>query len=319
MILNAFQAVLMVLVLIAVGYLVARLNWANDNVQAFLPKFITNVTLPATVVSNIAGSLSRDDLPQAASYLLAAVIAMGIAFALGYVVAKAARIDKARHGVFSVIFSLSNAGFMGLPVAMAIFGDEGMIFAIFYFVANAAFMNSIGYLGIERDGSLMAGGSAKRKKGGIFKQVLTPPLIAVVLSFVLVLLDATTDKWPEFLSSSVGMLGNVTSPLALVFVGMALHSAGLSCIKRIDKPLSIALMGRFIISPLIMWLVALLFGFSPYATGVLVVQTGLPAMVATTIFAKSSGADMDLAARGVVVSTLLSFISIPVYIAILGM
>lgn len=318
MIFNSFQAVLMVLALIAVGYLVARLGWAGNSVQAFLPKFITNITLPATVVANIAGSLSRDDLPQAGSYLLAAVIAMGLAYVLGYAVAKAARIDKSRHGVFSVIFSLSNAGFMGLPVAMAIFGDEGMIFAIFYFVANAAFMNSIGYIGIERDGEKMSG-ETQKKKGGILKQVLTPPLIAVILSFVLVLADATTDKWPEFLSSSVSMLGDITSPLALIFVGIALNTAGLSCIKRIDKPLSIALLGRFIISPLIMYLVALLFGFSPYATGVLVVQTGLPAMVATTIFAKSAGADMDLAARGVVVSTLLSFISIPVYIAILGM
>ena len=64
--------------------------------------------------------------------------------------------------------------------------------------------------------------------------------------------------------------------------------------------------------------VALLMGLPPFATEVMVVQIGLPAMMSTTIFAESLGADTDLAAQGVVITTLVSFITIPIYVAMFG-
>jgi predicted permease len=242
-----------------------------------------------------------------------------MACAVAAAVSRAAKIKKTQRGVFSVLFSLSNAGYMGLPVAMAIFGDDGMLFALFYFAANSAFMNSIGYIGIERDGMLISGGSGGRGARALLKQILTPPLIAAAAGFVLVGLGVTAEMLPGFLSGTLELVGSVTSPLALVFVGIAVQRIGLSCVRRIDKPLAISLAGRFVVSPLIMYLVCMLFSIPAYAAGVLVVQTGLPAMVATTIFAEGTGADTDLAARGVVVTTLLSFVTIPLYIAVLGM
>ena len=55
-------------------------------------------------------------------------------------------------------------------------------------------------------------------------------------------------------------------------------------------------------------------GLPAFPSEVLTIQMSLPAMVTTTIFAEISGADTELAARGVAVTTLLSFLTIPIYI-----
>ncbi len=309
----------MVLVIIALGYFTAQRGWANETVQKFIPKLIINVTLPFTVISSFLNNLTQDTLQEAWIYFVAAMVSMALAYAISKVFVRAAKIDKSQRGVFSALFALSNSGYMGLPVAMAIFGEKGMLFALFYFAANSTFMNSVGYIGIERDGVAIAGETQKANVKQLLKQIFTPPLISIIAGLVLVVCGVTKSMLPSFLSMTMDMMGNITSPLALLFVGIVLHHTGLSSVRRIDKGLSLALIGRFFVSPLIMYLVCVLFGFSSYATGVLVVQTGLPAMVATTIFAAGSNADTDFAARGVVITTLLSFITIPLYIAILGM
>ena len=99
-----------------------------------------------------------------------------------------------------------------------------------------------------------------------------------------------------------------------MFVGMILQRTGLSCLKQFDRQISWSLVGRFIVSPALMAGLCALCAFPTFPSEVLTVQMGLPAMVATTIFAEAAGADSALAARGVVISTIFSFVTIPIYV-----
>ncbi|MEA5003618.1 MAG: AEC family transporter, partial [Christensenella sp.] len=217
------------------------------------------------------------------------------------------------------LFSFSNSVYIGLPVTTAIFGQGSLVFALFYYMANTTFMNSVGFVEIARDGMYIAceaagtGSLPKKCFTGkqIIKKIFQPPMIAVALGFVLVLLRV---QLPVFLDSALTYIGDITSPLALLFVGMILHRAGLSCLKKMDRGISLSVVGRFVAAPLIMLAVAALFGLPQIPTEVLVIQMSLPAMVATAIFAEISGADTEFATRSIAVTTLLSFLTIPVYI-----
>ena len=106
----------------------------------------------------------------------------------------------------------------------------------------------------------------------VVKKILQPPMIAVVLGFVLVMCNI---KLPDLLHSALSYTGNITSPLALIFVGMILQRTGLSCLKQMDKKMSLALVGRFVISPLAMLLMAACFGLADLPTQVSVSDTHL--------------------------------------------
>lgn len=310
---EAIQAVLMVVVIIAVGYFVSYKGWAGKAVTSFLSKFIVNITLPCTAVSAFLSSFTAESIMDSWGYILASFLAIGVVYALSKLVIKIAKIDRTRRGVFTALFSFSNSVYIGLPVATAIFGPDGVVFALFYYIANTTFMNSVGFVEIARDGAALKCENDGKCFGAkdILKKVFSPPLIAVIAGFILVMANV---KLPEFLGSALSSVGGITSPLALVFVGMILQRTGLSCIKKLDRGISWALVGRFFVSPVVMLLVAMAFGLPSFGTEVLVVQMSLPAMVATTIFAELSDADTEFAARGVAITTLLSFLTIPIYI-----
>lgn len=309
----------MVVVIIAVGYFVSYKGWANKSVTGFISKLIVNITLPATAVMAFFNSFTVDTLAASWVYIAASFAAIGALYALSKLVAKIAKIKKTQRGVFTALFSFSNSVYIGLPVATAIFGQNALVFALFYYMANTTFMNSVGFVEIARDGMQIAciedGAGSLPKKcftgKQIVKKVFQPPMIAVIVGFLLVLLRI---ELPDFLSSALTYIGDITSPLALLFVGMILHRAGISCLKKIDRGISLSLLGRFVAAPLIMLAVAALFGLPKLPTEVLVVQMSLPAMVATAIFAEISHADTEFATKGVAVTTLLSFAAIPAYI-----
>lgn len=313
MIFEAVQAVLMVVIIIAAGYFIARAGWAGKTVTDFISNLIVGVTLPCTAVMAFLTGFTAKTLADSWIYILASFAAIGVTWLAAKLVVKIAKIKKTQRGVFTALFSFSNSKFVGLPVATAIFGEEALVFALFYYVANTTFMNSLGFVEIARDGmELSCGGKgACFSAKDILKKIFKPPMIAVLVGFLLVMLNV---RLPVFLSSALSYIGDVTSPLALMFVGMILQRTGISRIRKFDKGISWALVGRYLVSPLAMLGITACMGLPAFPSEVLTIQMSLPAMVTTTIFAEISGADTELAARGVAVTTLLSFLTIPIYI-----
>lgn len=315
MVLSSIGAIFTVLIIIAVGYLIGRVGWAGKEVTNFISKLIVKVTLPCTAVVVIVDSFDKETISRSWVYIVAAAAAVGIVYAASKIVIRVAKIEQSRRGVFTALFSYSNSVFIGLPVATAIFGEEGIAFALLYYICNTAYMNSIGYVEIARDGLVMRGEAcAKVNAKIILKQIFQPPMLAVILGFILVMANV---RLPDFLQSSLRYMGGITSPLALIFIGVILQRAGISSIKKIDKSMVWVLIGRFVLSPLSMLAVANVIGMDSFATSVFAVQIGLPAITQTAIFAEISCADTEYATKGVVLTTLLSFITIPIWVAIL--
>lgn len=315
MILNAIQAILMVLIIVAVGYFVGYKGWANKGVTNFITKLIVNITLPCTIVMAFLNNLTIEKMADSWIYIAAAFVAVGIVYLIGKLVAL--KINPKRRGVFTALFSFSNSVFIGLPIATAIFGPDGLIFAVLYFIANSTFMNSAGYLEIAKDGQVIAGKEKQKTNAKeLLKRVFSPPLIAIIVSFVLVFLKV---QLPSFLNMALTYTGGITSPLALIFIGIILQRNGLKKMRKIEKGISISLIGRFILSPIVMLLVAMLFRLDTFSTQVFIIQMSLPAMVQTAIFAEAFGADTEFASKGVIVTMLLSFITIPIYVALFGL
>lgn len=315
MTLNAIGAVFTVLIIVAVGYFVGRLGWANQSVTDFITKLIVKVSLPCMALAFFLDYFDADMLGASWIYIAVSAAALGAVYGISKIVVRVAKIDRRRRGVFTALFSYSNSIFIGLPVATAIFGGAGALIALFYYIGNTVFANSLGYAEIAGDGACMAeGGGRKVSAKAVLGRIFQPPILAVIAGLVLVVLNV---QLPDFVMSAVRYTGNITSPLALVFIGIILQRTGLSCIRQMDRDMALVCVGRFVVAPLVMLGLCALAGVARFPTQVLTVQIGLPALTQTAIFAELCRADSAYATKGVVITTLISFATIPIWVALI--
>lgn len=336
--LDAIQTVLSVFMLIGVGMLLTHLNWLNEKNNKLLTDLVMRVALPGLIVNNLFTSFTRQSLLESLPGLAVPYLSIFLTLAVSLGIALITQIQKNRQGVFSCLFVFSNSVFIGVPVCTALFGDSAMPYILMYYIANTSLFWTIGAYLIQKDGGMRqekgslrqlpeylmkrirreeideaAYAPAKRTLNTL-KRMFPIPLIAFIVCFVLVLLGA---RLPGFVLSAAKYMGNLTTPLSLFIVGSILMRMIRTGNFRWQKGYGWILLGRFILSPLLLIACSLLVKMPPLMRDVLIVQAAMPSMSQTAMISGSWGADSEYTTGGVLVTTALSLITIPVYMTIL--
>ncbi len=328
--LEGLQAVLIVFLLIGAGVLAAWRKWLSPDTARALPRLIMNFALPCNIVTSFYSSFSsaREDVHAAAQTqlvppwipLLIAFAVVLLSFAAGFLAARVFRIPRERRGVFIALFALSNSVFIGFPVAQALFGDKGMTYAVYYYLANTTCFWTLGYTLIRRDADFVRGEQSQIKAGEVFKNLVTPPLVTIAVMFIVVF---SGIKLPQIVLDFGKYGGGLTTPLSLIFTGCTIFEAGIKGL-RYERGIGAVMFGRFVLTPAMCFFACML-AFSLLLPGavqarvdelilmrnVLTTQIGLPVMTLTVIVSQRYGADALYATRGVVWTTLASLVTIP--------
>ena len=322
MVWQAIQAVIVIFLMIGAGMFVSWRKWVLREGANIFPKIIINLSLPCTAIYSLYTKLSRELLLQSWLPISIAFSAVLVMFFFSKLVAGLFRIPKERRGVFSVLFAFANSVFIGFPVAQALFGDTGMPYAVFYYLANTTFFWTLGYYGMQKDAELISGRHSPVAPGSVLKKLISAPIITVAVMFIIVL---TGLQLPEVVVTTAHYIGGMTTPLSLLFMGCVIYGIGISGLKY-ERGIGPAMLGRFLLAPVFCFAACtLIMQFVPQTgsavdlalmRNVLTVQSGLPVMTQTVIVAQLRGADTGYAAKGVVWTTLFSLISIPLYMTV---
>ena len=309
---SAISASLVLLLLMAVGYFMGKIGWMTASEKRFLSKYIVNIAVPCNCITGLLNNLDHDSLLQAGIMVLSGMMGVAVTLVLSMALAKVLRLPKERWGVFVAMAAFSNTLFVGLPVSTQLFGEVCVPYVMMYYLANTTFVQSAGILLIERSGTKMAG---KTTVGGCLKDLFTkPPIVTVIFTIILLLLDL---RLPGPIMTWAGYISQSVSPLALIYCGYIIYELGLKNL-RLMKGLPTMLVTRLGISPVICWCFCHLTGMSGLAMNVFIVESALPVVSQVPVLAGAYGADDKYAATGAVLSTLCSFISIPVLMLMLG-
>lgn len=307
MVSNAVGIVLTIFLMIGAGMLMIRLGWLRDEHQEVISRLVVSVGLPAMIVHNIFTQFTRGELTSSAVGILIPVASIAAAALAGMFAARAFKIPKARRGVFVCMVAFSNSVFIGVPVSLALFGEQAMPYALMYYIANTSLFWSWGY-------ALMRGDSGQKVKLDA-KKLLPLPLTTFLASIALVLLGV---RLPAFILDAAKYIGGLVTPLSMIFTGMVLMRMLQSGKVRWQKGYALVLVGRFLIAPALLILTTRLFPGAPaLMRGVLIIQAAMPVMSQTPIVAKATGGDEEYAAGGVALTALGSLIVIPAYMALI--
>lgn len=305
---HSVSGVLIILVMIALGYVLARRGWFDDQAPKLIARLVTQIALPAYMISTITSKFTAAKLKSTLPDLRFPIVSMLIMFGLSIIAYHLLRINPQHRGLFESMFLNSNTVFVGLPVNMALFGSKSLPYVLVYYMANTTFFWTLGVYLIQRDGQ----GSAEFSLKATLKKVFSPPLLGFMVAVALVLLGIELPNW---IMQDFNYIGNLTIPLSMIFIGTAIAGAGLPNI-RIDRDSLGILLGRFIIAPLLMACLVLPTHMPILMKQVFILQAAMPVMTNAPVVSKLYHADADYAAIMVTETTLLSLVVIPILMVI---
>lgn len=147
-------------------------------------------------------------------------------------------------------------------------------------------------------------------KKKVAKNVLTHPcLVAIYLGLICMV---TQVKLPAVITATVKYLGDCNSALTMLIVGTILADVKITTI--FNKDTAMFSVFRLIILPA----AALVVGLDAISLGISVLMTGMPAGATAAIFAARYDSDALFATRCVVMTTLMSMLTLPVWCYLAG-
>lgn len=202
---------------------------------------------------------------------------------------------------------INNSGFLGLPLVESVLGADGLLLASIFVIPNRIMMWTAGLSLFTKP---VPGESKWERWRGI---LLNPAMIATYLGLLRRLLGIPV---PYFLETAIAKIGAVTSPLSMIVIGTML--VGLEWKTLVEPAILHLSFVRLIGLPLIGFVIMKLLRLDPLLTAVALIMTGMPAGSTTPLLAAKYGADEEFASRAVVFTTILSLITAPVLLLLLG-
>lgn len=304
-VLHAFNGILTILIMVAVGFYLERKGWFSEESVALISRLVNYVCLPTYMLTNILSQFKHDQLINLSHGLIVPLISMLAGYCISIFLGRMIGVPRAHQGIFSTCVAFSNTIFIGLPLGIALFGDAGAPYIMIYYMVNTTLFWTVAF----HDLATCSGTETPLFSWKTLRSIMSPPLMGFMLGVAMVLLEWSL---PEPIFRSFHYLGSMTTPLAMLFIGIAMSKTNWNEIA-LGKELVAAMLGRYLICPWIVFLIIPFFHLEPMMEKVFVIMAAMPAMTNTAIVAKSYGGDYKYAAMLTAVSTVLAIVVIPFY------
>lgn len=289
--------------LIGVGFLAVKTKVLSPSAAGPMTSLLMKITLPATIICSMLRPFDPSFLRDAAVICL-----LGVALHLSYIgicvlLIRLFRVPEGRKGMWMMCCAFCNNGFMGYPVAYAVFGEEGIALAAMLGIPFNVLVYTLGAKMVAADNKDGAEAQVSWKKV-IFSMIN----LAIVLSLFLYCFQIPV---PETVRGPLQHLANVTTPLSMMITGMNLARSRIWDMVC-DRDAITATATRLLILPLLTWAVLALLPISnPLVVGVALVIMAMPSAAASVVMGEQYGGCTQLGARAVCLSSLLCVVTIP--------
>lgn len=273
-----------VLICASIGYGWARLGRPYDT--ELVTNLITTIGAPCLVFATLTKvEISMAAFSEMAGASFAAIVVFGI---VAFIINKLAGLNQR---AYLPVIMFANTGNMGVPLCLLAFGEAGLAFAVVVFTINAVAQFTIG-VGISS-------GSAS-----LMRLLRIPLLYAVAASLFFIISGVAV---PEWIFKTADILGGMTIPVMLITLGFSLAKLHVGSFKR-SLGMSIV---RLAVGFAVGVGLAEVFSFEGAARGVLILDCAMPAAVFNYLFAQRYKTAPEEIAGVVVISTTLSFLTLP--------
>lgn len=295
-----FKQVLIMLMLVGTGALCYKIRLISKEGNASLTNLVLYVVNPLLILVSYQQDFSYHLLKGLGIAFILSVIGFGI---LGFFAFVFIRKDSSDAVVERLNAEYSNCGFMGIPLALALFGAEG----VFYVTAvNTAFNIIVWTFGVYS--------VTKDKKMISAKKIATnPTILATALGFLLFLFRIEIS---DIIFTPCDYIASTVTPLAMIVAGVTIAQNNI--LKAFLKPrIYLVCALKLVIVPV---LLAFLFVLIPDINGTAVTTAlmclSCPSATIATMFAIRFNKGANYSAQMFGITTILSVVTLPLVIGL---
>ncbi len=288
--------------LIGVGFFAVRAGLLPAEASKPLSALLMKITVPATIITSMLRPFDPNFMKLGMSIILVGTVMFPLFGALSLVLSRLLRVPDGRRGMWCCCATFCNNGFMGFPVALALFGEEGLALTVMLSIPFNFLMYSLGTKMVCMDRT----GEAKPLSWG--RAVLNVVNLSMAVGLALYI---TQLQLPQAVLTPLNYLADASTPLSMIVTGINLSQGRASDVLRDRDALTASAM-RLLAFPLLAWTVMRLApGLNSLVLGAALINLAMPAPAATTFLGEEYGGCTQLAARSVFLSSLLSLATIP--------
>lgn len=280
-----------------IGYVACKKEYFDQEFGKKLSWLVVNVANPMLAISAVVNNEEQIAKKDFYVTVLLAICFYAFFLILAQSLPRLIGVQKSDIGVYKMMTTFNNIGFMGFPVIAAAYGNGALIYAVPFSIM----FNILCYTwGIQT----LCGGGEK----GNWKRIINIGTISGIISIVLFFMQIPV---PKMICSLSAGLSNLTGPLSMLVIGISIAAMELKDLFTDVKLLKFALIKLLAVPVAAMLLVCQVID-NRLICEVFLVMMATPAASMCAMLSQQYGGDYELAAKGVALTTILSVVTMPI-------
>lgn len=313
------EKIIAILIIMIIGVLCYKTKIIDDITNSKLSNILLTLVQPAMIFTSLQIEFKTELLEGFFISLLLAFVTHIVAIAISYILIRRKKrrvttldgkrivtyVDNEDVEVERIISSYANMGFIGIPLAYGLYGNEG----VFYVTTSIIAFN----LFIWTHGIIMISGAKKLTFKELLARFKSPSIIAIILGFTLFILRI---QLPDVLMQSLDYIGSINTPLAMLIAGATI--AKTDVIKMFTKNLRNYYMVfiKLLLIPFILMLMYVWLPIDEPVKMLAIIMAATPTTTIGTILTIRYNKNSILAAEVYAMTTILCAFTIPFIIRI---
>ena len=294
--------ILSIIIMIGLGYFLKRIDFLSEKDIDPFNKIVMYILLPCMIFHALysADLSSISKLGILPLVILASSVVTGI---VSFFILKQLKLDDITLWSVLVTVMIANTAFMGYPVTLGIFGQEGFLRAIFCDIATLCIFLILSFVLI-----LKFGGTVKT---AVKKITFFPPLWAVILGLVFNFINIPIGP---VIDNTVNYLGQGAIPLIMIALGLSID---FSAIKRSKSMIVFTSIMKLMFFPIVAFVVATQLGLVDLQFKISIVEAAMPSGMMSLLLAITYKLDYELTSDCILINTVISLITLPAIIMLI--
>lgn len=297
---------------ILLGYLAGRLGVLGPEATEAINAFVYYFALPPLLFHALAKVPLAEAFngPYLAAYSGGVLGTFALAMLAGMIVFRHRPAALVLQGMTTIF---TNTGYMGVPLYLIAFGEQGVLPALILTVYNGALVIGLTIVLIELD--LRSGGEPLKILGDVGLSIVKNPLLMAAVAGLAA--SALEVPVPRSVSNFCTILGNASGPAALFAMGLFLAGRRLTWAWGEIGWLTFL---KMIVQPAIAWWLAFeVLKLEPFWAASAVIMSALPVGATAFVIAQRYGVYVEEATTVTLVTTVLSFVTVSILLVWFGL
>jgi len=297
------------IIIVFLGYLLKheKIGFLKPEDVSYLNIIVVNITLPCLIFVNLISSATPSLFGELTILPIVALIAGTICAIIAYIILTVLKVDKKSKWSFLVAVTFGQSAFLGFPLVLGTYGQDQLVRAIFFDISSYIMFTALSVV------LLMVFGEGLKKS---IKKIITLPILwGIIFGIVFAIKGIQIG---DILFNTLNFLGQATIPLSMLILGLSLDFTSLIKNYKIS---SIMAFLKIIIFPTICAIFILLLhatGYNFLNYHISVIEAIVPCGLLTLVLSINYNLNSKITSDTVFLSTLISFITIPIMLVILN-